>query len=102
MLAHAKEGGTFLLNAPFGADEVWDTDARRGPAADHRQEDSSSTSSTPSSWARRSVSGARINVIMQTAFFKISGIIPLEDRARTIKDAIKKSYGKARREGRRR
>ena len=38
--------------------------------------------------------GARINVIMQTAFFKISNIIPLETAIQTIKDAIKKSYGK--------
>ena len=39
--------------------------------------------------------GARINVIMQTAFFKISGIIPLEQAITEIKGAIKKSYGKA-------
>ena len=38
--------------------------------------------------------GARINVIMQTAFFKISNIIPLEAAVKAIKDAIKKSYGK--------
>ena len=39
--------------------------------------------------------GARINVIMQTAFFKISNIIPLELALDEIKDAIKKSYGKS-------
>ena len=39
--------------------------------------------------------GPRINVIMQTAFFKISNIIPLKDAVASIKDAIKKSYGKA-------
>ena len=39
--------------------------------------------------------GARINVIMQTAFFKISNIIPAETAIKAIKDAIKKSYGKA-------
>ena len=39
--------------------------------------------------------GPRINVIMQTAFFKISKIIPLKDAVASIKDAIKKSYGKA-------
>jgi len=39
--------------------------------------------------------GPRINVIMQTAFFKISKIIPLKDAVASIKEAIKKSYGKA-------
>jgi pyruvate-ferredoxin/flavodoxin oxidoreductase len=39
--------------------------------------------------------GPRINVIMQTAFFKISNIIPLDQAIREIKDAIVKSYGKA-------
>ena len=39
--------------------------------------------------------GARINVIMQTAFFKISNIIPLDTAVAEIKDAIVKSYGKA-------
>jgi pyruvate-ferredoxin/flavodoxin oxidoreductase len=39
--------------------------------------------------------GPRINVIMQTAFFKISKIIPLEMAIENIKGAIKKSYGKA-------
>jgi pyruvate-ferredoxin/flavodoxin oxidoreductase len=38
--------------------------------------------------------GARINVIMQTAFFKISNIIPLDTAVAAIKDAIKKTYGK--------
>jgi pyruvate-ferredoxin/flavodoxin oxidoreductase len=39
--------------------------------------------------------GARINVIMQTAFFKISSIMPLDTALDAIKDAIKKSYGKS-------
>ena len=39
--------------------------------------------------------GARINVIMQTAFFKISNIMPLDTAIAAIKDAIKKSYGKS-------
>jgi pyruvate-ferredoxin/flavodoxin oxidoreductase len=38
--------------------------------------------------------GARINVIMQTAFFKISNILTLDTAVKAIKDAIKKTYGK--------
>ena len=38
--------------------------------------------------------GGRINVIMQTAFFKISNIIPLETALKAIKDATQRTYGK--------
>jgi pyruvate-ferredoxin/flavodoxin oxidoreductase len=38
--------------------------------------------------------GSRINMIMQTAFFVISGIIPKEDAIRSIKEQIKKTYKK--------
>lgn len=38
--------------------------------------------------------GGRINVIMQTAFFKIANVIPFEDAEKYIKDAIKKTYGR--------
>ena len=37
--------------------------------------------------------GSRINVIMQTAFFKISGIIPIDQAVKAIKDTINKTYG---------
>ena len=37
--------------------------------------------------------GARINMIMQTAFFKISGILPEQEAIDAIKKAIKKTYG---------
>ncbi len=38
--------------------------------------------------------GVRINTIMQTCFFAISGVLPREDAIARIKDAIKKTYGK--------
>ena len=38
--------------------------------------------------------GARINTIMQTCFFAISGILPREEAIAKIKDSIKKTYGK--------
>ena len=38
--------------------------------------------------------GARINMIMQTAFFLISGILTKKEAIKAIKDAIKKTYGK--------
>jgi pyruvate-ferredoxin/flavodoxin oxidoreductase len=44
--------------------------------------------------------GARINTIMQTCFFAISGVLPRDEAIAKIKDAIKKTYGKQGRRGR--
>jgi Pyruvate/2-oxoacid:ferredoxin oxidoreductase gamma subunit len=38
--------------------------------------------------------GGRINTIMQTCFFAISGVLPRDEAIAAIKDAIKKTYGK--------
>jgi len=38
--------------------------------------------------------GGRINMIMQSAFFKIADVIPVEDAANYLKEAVVKSYGK--------
>jgi len=94
MLAKAKTGATFLLNAPFGADEVWDT----MPKEVQQQIISKKLKFFVIDGVRLGNEiglGPRINVIMQTAFFKISNIIPIKDAVASIKGAIKKSYGKA-------
>jgi len=94
MLARAKTGATFLLNAPFSKDEVW--------AALPKEVQQQIIDKKLKFYVIDGVHlgneiglGARINVIMQTAFFKISNIIPIKDAVASIKDAIKKSYGKA-------
>ncbi|KOA21068.1 pyruvate-flavodoxin oxidoreductase [Clostridium homopropionicum DSM 5847] len=38
--------------------------------------------------------GGRINMVMQSAFFKLANIIPLEDAIKYLKDAVVSSYGK--------
>jgi pyruvate-ferredoxin/flavodoxin oxidoreductase len=94
MLARAKDGATFLLNAPFGATEVWDTI----PKEVQQQIITKKLKFYVIDGVKLGNEiglGPRINVIMQTAFFKISNIIPLKDAVASIKDAIKKSYGKA-------
>ncbi len=94
MLARAKTGATFLLNAPFGAEEVWDTI----PAEVQQQIIGKKLKFFVIDGVKLGNEiglGPRINVIMQTAFFKISNIIPLKDAVASIKGAIKKSYGKA-------
>ena len=93
MLSHVKDGGIFLLTSTHTKDEIWGTlpvevqqtiiDKKLkfyGIDAIKLAEDLGL--------------GARINVIMQTAFFKISDVIPFGQAVDAIKDAIKKSYGK--------
>ncbi|TYO98072.1 pyruvate-ferredoxin/flavodoxin oxidoreductase [Geothermobacter ehrlichii] len=94
MLKNAKEGATFLLNAPYGKDEVWS----KLPKKVQQQIIDKKLRFFVIDGVHLGEKiglGPRINVIMQTAFFKISGIIPLEQAVREIKDAIVKSYGKA-------
>jgi pyruvate-ferredoxin/flavodoxin oxidoreductase len=94
MLDRAKEGGTFLLCSPFDKDAVWDS----MPVEVQEQ----IIAKKLKFYVINAVAlgeelglGARINVIMQTAFFKISGIMELQMALGAIKDAIKKSYGKS-------
>jgi len=94
MLAKAKQGATFLLNAPYGPDEVWD----KIPADVQQQIIDKKLKFYVIDGVRLGNEiglGPRINVIMQTAFFKISNIIPLDQAVAEIRDAIKKTYGKA-------
>ena len=94
MLAKAKQGATFLLNAPFDANEIWD----KLPKDVQQQIIDKKLKFYVIDGVRLGNEiglGPRINVIMQTAFFKISNIIPLEQAVAEIKDAIKKSYGKS-------
>jgi pyruvate-ferredoxin/flavodoxin oxidoreductase len=94
MVSKAKTGGTFLLCSPFEHDEVWD----RMPKEVQQQIIAKQLKFYVINAIKLGEElglGARINVIMQTAFFKISGIIPLEQAIAEIKGAIKKSYGKA-------
>jgi len=94
MLKSAKPGATFLLNSPFGKDEIW----AHLPKEVQQQIIDKKLKFFVIDGVRLGNEiglGPRINVIMQTAFFKISNIIPLDQAVREIKDAIVKSYGKA-------
>jgi pyruvate-ferredoxin/flavodoxin oxidoreductase len=93
MLADIRDGGTFLLTSSHGREEVWDT----LPQEVQKQIIDKKLKFyviDAISLAQELGLGARINVIMQTAFFKISNIIPLEVAVKAIKDAIVKTYGK--------
>jgi len=93
MLDSLIEGGTFLLNSPYGADEVWDNI----PVEVQRQiieKKAKFYVIDAIDLAKKLGLGARINMIMQTAFFVISDILPKEKAITAIKDAIKKTYGR--------
>jgi pyruvate-ferredoxin/flavodoxin oxidoreductase len=93
MLKAAEPGATFLLNSPFGPDEVWDKLPRlvQQQILDRKLKlfviDGFEV-------AKQTGMGGRIITIMQTCFFAISGVLPREEAIAAIKYAIKKTYGK--------
>ncbi|OEU70695.1 MAG: pyruvate:ferredoxin (flavodoxin) oxidoreductase [Desulfuromonadales bacterium C00003068] len=94
ILANAKQGATFLLNSPYGQNEVWN----HIPVEVQKQIIDKQLKFYVIDGIKLGEEiglGSRINVIMQTAFFKISNIIPLGTALAEIKAAIVKSYGKA-------
>ncbi len=93
MLYNAKEGGTFLLTSLHGPEDVWET----LPKEVQKQIIDKKLKFYVIDAIRIAEDlglGARINVIMQTAFFKIANVLPIEKAVSVIKEAIEKSYGK--------
>ncbi len=93
VLEHAKRGATFLLNSPYGPDEVWD----HLPVEIQHQ----LVEKQISLWvidamavAAETGMGNRINTIMQPCFFHLSGVLPAEEAVERIKDFVKKTYAK--------
>ena len=93
VLEGIKDGGTFMLNSPWSLEEMED----KLPAAMRR------------TIARKKLKfynidavniagevglGGRINMIMQTAFFKAANVIPVDDAIAYLKDQIKQMFGK--------
>lgn len=93
VLEAAEEGATFLLNSPFPASEVWDKLPR---TVQQRLIDKRLKFYCINAYdvAREAGLGTRINTIMQTCFFAISGVLPGEEAIQKIKESIKKTYGK--------
>ena len=93
MLKYAKEGGIFLLNSLYGPDEVWDY-LPVEVQTDIVNKNLKFYVINGYEVAEKTGMGQRMNTIMQTAFFAISGILPREAAIAEIKHAIEKSYGK--------
>ena len=93
VLKSAVPGATFLLNSLFGPEKVWDE------LPQHIQQqiiDKRIKFYVIDGYkvAQATGMGARVNTIMQTCFFAISGVLPREAAIAAIKNSIKKTYGK--------
>ena len=89
----AAEGATFLLNSPYGPEEVWD----------HLTADSQQTIIDKKlkfyvvdavAVARAAGLGGRVNTVLQTCFFALANVLPQAEAIAAIKAGIKKAYGK--------
>ena len=93
VLKSAQPGATFLLNSPFGPEEVWDHLPRTTQEEIIKKQlrffviDAVKV-------AQAAGMGGRINTVMQTCFFAISGVLPRDEAIAAIKHAIEKTYGK--------
>ena len=93
VLKAAEPGATFLLNSPFGPEQVWDKLPRR--VQEHILGKKLKLYVIDGAEVARSTGmGGRINTIMQTCFFAISGVLPRDEAIAAIKRSIKKTYGK--------
>jgi pyruvate-ferredoxin/flavodoxin oxidoreductase len=93
MLANAAENAVFLLNSPESVEQVWES----LPAKMQRQMIAKKIRFyviDGYAVAEKSGMGKRINTIMQTCFFAISGVLPQTEAITAIKHAVEKTYGK--------
>jgi pyruvate-ferredoxin/flavodoxin oxidoreductase len=93
MLKYAKPGGIFLLNSLYGPHEIWDQ-LPCEVQEDILRKNLKFFVINGYEVAEKTGMGGRMNTIMQTAFFAISGILPREAAIAEIKHAIEKTYGK--------
>jgi len=93
MLDKARPGAVFLLNSPTPPDRVWDDLPKR---MQRTILDKGLTFYVIDAYgiAAATGMGRRINTIMQTCFFAISGVLPREEAITQIKHAVEKTYGK--------
>ena len=92
VLKLAAPEATLLLNCPYTATETWNHIPRsvQQTILDKRLKlyviDASQV-------ARDAGLGGRINTVLQTCFFAISGVLPPDEAVLRVKDSIQKSYG---------
>ena len=93
VLEIAEPGATFLLNSPFDAETVWD----RLPFEIQQQIIDKQLKFyvvDAGKIAQANGLGRRINTVMQTCFFALSGVLPMDQAMQQLRDAVQKTYGK--------
>ena len=93
VLEGIKTGGTFLLNSSWTMEEM----EKKLPAQMRRtiaEKKLKFYNIDAVKIASEAGLGGRINMIMQTAFFKLAGVIPVEDAIAYLKDQIQKMFGR--------
>jgi pyruvate-ferredoxin/flavodoxin oxidoreductase len=92
MLSALKDGGVFLLNSPWSAeemDEMLPASMKRALA----EKKAKFYNVDAIALAQQVGMGGRINTIMQAAFFKLADVIPYADADKYMKLYVQKSYG---------
>ncbi|HOI30198.1 MAG TPA: pyruvate:ferredoxin (flavodoxin) oxidoreductase [Melioribacteraceae bacterium] len=92
VLEKIVDGGTFLLNSPFSKEETWDKLPKK---VQQQIIDKKLKVYAIDGYAVANATGmgGRVNTIMQTCFFAISGVLPKDEAIEQIKKSIKKTYG---------
>jgi len=93
VLSNIQEGGVFLLNSAYGPDQIWEH-IPQTVAQTIKDKKLRFFVIDAYSVAQKSGMGMRINTVMQTCFFAISGVLPKDEAIDAIKVSIKKAYGK--------
>jgi pyruvate-ferredoxin/flavodoxin oxidoreductase len=93
VLENAENGATFLLNSPYGPEDVWNH-LPRSIQEEILTKKLHFYVINASRVAQETGMEGRINTILQTCFFAISGVLPREEAISAIKNSIEKTYGK--------
>jgi pyruvate-ferredoxin/flavodoxin oxidoreductase len=93
MLGDAAEGAVFLLNSPFGPGETWDRLPSRVQEEIIRKRVRLFVIDADAVALEAGMAG-RINTVMQTCFFAISGVLPRDEAIARIKNAVVATYGR--------
>jgi pyruvate-ferredoxin/flavodoxin oxidoreductase len=93
MLSALVPGGTFLLNSPFGTDEIWDHLPR---VVQEQLVAKKAKLFVIDAYkvARDTGMGSRMNTILQVCFFAISKVLPREEAIEAIRQSIRDTYGR--------
>ncbi|NLJ78185.1 MAG: pyruvate:ferredoxin (flavodoxin) oxidoreductase [Tissierellia bacterium] len=92
ILKGIKDGGTFVLNCPWDQDEL--NENLPGSLKQYIKEHDINFYVIDAAGIAQDIGlGSRINMIMQTAFFKLMDVIPVEDAIRYLKEFVRTTYG---------